>query len=92
MAYKIVLTDSATKELRRLPTNMQDRIFEKIGRLAEEPKPNGHKKLKSFDIPGTDYDQYYRIRVGDYRVIYTIEDEQVTIFILKIAHRKNVYE
>lgn len=71
---------------------MQDRIFAKIDLLAGEPKPNGYKKLKSFDIPGAEYDEYYRIRIGDYRVIYTVEDEQVTIFILKVAHRKNVYE
>lgn len=71
---------------------MQDRLFEKIEELALEPKPHGCKKLKNFDLPGTDANTYYRIRVGDYRVIYTIEDEQITIFILKIAHRKDVYQ
>ncbi len=92
MAYKIVVTESAAKELRRIPAKMQDRIFEKIQDLAEEPKPHGYKKLKNFDIPGSDQDDYYRIRVGDYRVIYTIENEQVTILIMKVAHRKDVYE
>lgn len=92
MAYKIVVTESAAKELRRIPAKMQDRIFGKIEDLAEEPKPHGHKKLKNFDMPGSDQDDYYRIRVGDYRVIYTIENEQITIFIMKIAHRKDVYE
>ncbi len=52
----------------------------------------GIKKLKSFDVPGSDYDDYYRVRIGDYRVVYTIENEQITIFVLKIAHRKDVYE
>ena len=92
MAYKIVVTESAAKELKRIPAKMQDRIFEKIEDLAEEPKPHSHKKLKNFDMPGSDQDDYYRIRVGDYRVIYTIENEQITIFIMKIAHRKDVYE
>lgn len=92
MEYKIVITESAAKELKRIPTKMQDRIFEKIEDLAEEPKPNGHKKLKNFDMPSSDYDDYYRIRVGDYRVIYAIEDAEITIFVMKIAHRKNVYE
>jgi mRNA interferase RelE/StbE len=92
VVYKIIITESATKELKRIPAKMQDRIFDKIDELAEEPKPHGYKKLKSFDVPGSDYDDYYRIRVGDYRVIYTIQNEQVTILILKIAHRKDVYE
>jgi mRNA interferase RelE/StbE len=92
VAYKIVVTESATKELKRIPVKMQDRIFEKIEDLAREPKPYGHKKLKNFDMPGSDQDDYYRIRVGDYRIIYTIENEQITIFIMKIAHRKDIYE
>lgn len=92
MGYKIVITESAAKELKRIPAKMQDRIFEKIEGLVEEPKPNGHKKLKNFDMPGSDYEDYYRIRVGDYRVIYAIEDAEITIFVMKVAHRKNVYE
>lgn len=92
MAYNIVITESATKEIKRIPAKMQDRILEKIDDLAQEPKPNGYKKLKSFDVPGSDYDDYYRVRIGDYRVVYTIENEQITIFVLKIAHRKDVYE
>lgn len=71
---------------------MQDRLFEKIEGLADEPKPHGHKKLKNFAIAGSGQDDYYRIRVGDYRIIYTIEDELVTVFVMKIAHRKDVYE
>lgn len=43
-------------------------------------------------MPGGDYDDYYRIRVGDYRVIYAIEDTEITIFVIKVAHRKNVYQ
>lgn len=92
MAYKIVITEPATKELKRIPNKMQDRIFEKIQGLAEEPKPHGHKKLKNFDMPSSDQNDYYRIRVGDYRVIYTVENERITILVLKIAHRKDVYE
>ena len=92
MAYNLVITEAATKELKRIPAKMQDRLFEKIESLAQEPKPHGYKKLKNFNLPGSDTDDYYRIRVGDYRVIYTIEDEQITIFVLKIAHRKDVYE
>jgi len=92
VAYRVVITESATKELKRIPVKMQDRLFEKIEDLAQQPKPHGHKKLKNFDMPGSDYGDYYRIRVGDYRVIYTIEQEQITIFVMKIAHRKDVYE
>ena len=92
MVYKIVITESATKELKRIPAKMQDRIFEKVEGLVKEPKPKGHKKLKNFDMPGSNHEEYYRIRVGDYRVIYAIEDEEITIFVMKVAHRKNVYE
>lgn len=92
MVYKIVITESAAKELKRIPAKMQDRLFEKIDKLAREPKPHGYKKLKNFDMPGSEADTYFWIRVGDYRVIYSIEDEQIIIFILKIAHRKDVYE
>ena len=70
---------------------MQDQIFEKIEYLAEEPKPPGHKKLKNYNLREIDADDYFRIRVGDYRIIYSIENEQITIFILKIAHRKDAY-
>lgn len=92
MGYNLVITEAATKELKRIPAKMQDRLFEKIESLAQEPKPYGYKKLKNFDMPGSNANDYFRIRVGDYRVIYTIEDEQITIFVLKIAHRKDVYE
>ncbi len=91
MVYKVVITQSAEKELRRLPAKMQDRIFEKIENLAEDPKPPGHKKLKSFNLKEIDAEAYFRIRVGNYRVIYTIENNQITVFILKIAHRKDAY-
>lgn len=92
MAYKIVITETAAKELKRIPAKMQDRLFEKIDMLVQEPKPHGYKKLKSFDMSGNEADAYFRIRVGDCRVIYSIEDEQITICVLKIAHRKDVYE
>ena len=91
MAYKVVITDTAVKELKRLPAKMQDRIFEKIEKLAEDPKPAGHKKLKNFNMRQIEAEDYFRIRVGDHRVIYSIEDEQVKVFILKIAHRKEAY-
>lgn len=91
MAYEVVITDAATKELKRLPAKMQDRIFEKIEKLAEDPKPSGHKKLKNYTMRQIQTDEYFRIRVGNYRVIYTIENEEVKIFILKIAHRKEAY-
>ena len=51
MAYKIVITESAIKELKRIPAKMQDRIFEKIEGLVADPKPHGYKKLKNFGLP-----------------------------------------
>jgi mRNA interferase RelE/StbE len=84
--YRITLTRSACKELHSLPTKAIKRIREKIGLLAETPRPPSSKKLK-----GTSED-LWPIRIVDYRVLYGIHDAIKVIEILKIAHRKDVYE
>jgi mRNA interferase RelE/StbE len=84
--YRITLTRSAFKELHSLPNEVIKRISEKIDSLAETPRPQGSKKLK-----GTS-DDLWRIRIGDYRVIYGIDDAIKVIDIVKIGHRKDVYE
>jgi len=81
--YKIEIKKSATKEINRLPKNDIKRIVEKIQALSSVPRPSGCKKLSG--------DEKYRIRVGTYRILYSIHDNKLVIFIVKVGHRKDVY-
>lgn len=92
MSYKVVINASAEKELKKLPDKVQDKVFEKIDSLAQEPRPHWVRKIKEFDLPNLMFDSYYRIRAGDYRITYSIEDDIITITIVKIGNRKDVYE
>jgi mRNA interferase RelE/StbE len=82
--YKIEIKKSAQKELKNLPDKALKKVIEKIGSLVANPRPAGCKKLSG--------DEKYRIRIGNYRVLYSIEDEILVIFIVKVGHRKDVYE
>jgi mRNA interferase RelE/StbE len=84
-SYEIAFAASAEKELQRLPKNIIARILPKIERLASVPRPSGCKKLKGGD-------KQWRIRIGDYRVVYEIDDGARIIDITRIAHRREVYE
>lgn len=92
MTYKVEIQESAKRELKKLPKSIAGRILEKIIKLGDEPRPNGCKKLKSFDLPNNPYKDLYRIRVGDYRAVYAIEDDILIVIVVKIANRKEVYE
>ncbi len=81
--YSIRLKRSAEKELSFLPDRIHDRIVEVIVRLEQNPRPAGMKKLQGRDE--------YRIRIGDYRILYEINDTTKIIFIGSVAHRKDVY-
>ena len=82
--YKIEIKKSAAKEISKLPKEAVKRIVEKIQTLSDEPRPNGCKKLSG--------DEKYRIRVGVYRILYSITDEKLVIFIVKVGHRKEIYD
>jgi len=84
MSYKLVLKRSAEKELLALPKNQAFKVKEAIEGLADDPRPNGCKKM-------TGRTDDYRIRVGSYRVIYSVSDKEVTVKVIKIGHRKDVY-
>jgi len=81
--YKIELKKSAEKEYLNLEKNIKERVKVAIQNLSKDPKPSGFKKLQNRDG--------YRIRVGDYRIVYTIDESINLIEIFKIAHRKDVY-
>lgn len=84
MSYKIRFSKPASKQFKALPVQTQQRIRDKINALENEPRPNGVVKLESaVDL--------YRIRVGDYRIVYTIDDNILLIVIVKVGHRQNIY-
>ena len=85
MNYRIEFYKDASKQFRKLPLNIQKRIQAKIDELAIEPRPNGVKKLQGDD-------NSYRIRVGDYRIVYEIKDDVLLVIVIKIKHRSEVYK
>jgi len=80
---KILLVKSAEKELLRLNKSLGQRIFQKISLLKNDPYGQNSQKLEG--------GKGYRIRIGDYRVVYTIGKENKTILIIKIGHRREIY-
>jgi mRNA interferase RelE/StbE len=84
MPYAVEFTRSAWREFEALERAMQRRIATRIDELAKHPFPPTSKKLKGEP-------DLYRIRVGDYRIIYRVEGSRVTIVVVKIGHRRDVY-
>ncbi len=84
MKYQIQFRRSARKELERLQSNTAERIIHAILNLADEPRPQGCKKLQTAQ-------DLWRIRIGDYRVVYQIDDQGRIIVVEVIAHRRDVY-
>jgi mRNA interferase RelE/StbE len=82
--YRIEFRPSAAKTLAALPRPIQQRIAARIEGLKTDPRPPGSKKLKG--------SSYYRVRVGDYRVIYEVHDDLLLVIIVRIGHRKDVYD
>lgn len=86
MKYTIRFKKSAVKELEQLPIQAVARVVKVIDGLSENPRPNGSKKLEG------QKESLWRVRTGDYRIIYFIEDVIHIVEIRRIGHRKNVYE
>lgn len=84
-SYRVAIASSAEKELNALPKKVIARIVTRLERLASVPRPPGCKKLKGGD-------KEWRIRVGDYRAVYVIDDFAGIVDVTRIAHRRNVYE
>lgn len=81
--YSLRIKRSAEKELRRIPKADLRRIVQKIDSLATDPRPTGCEKLFGENV--------YRIRQGDYRILYTVEDDERVVEIIKVGHRREVY-
>lgn len=82
--YRIEIKKSAAKELGKIKGKNQKRIIERIRSLAQDPRPLGSKKLSG--------EEKYRIRQGDYRILYQIFDDTVLVVVVKIGHRRDVYK
>jgi mRNA interferase RelE/StbE len=83
MSYEIVFTDTSQKQFNKLEKDVQERIIKALERIRIRPE-SYVKKLVG--------DLGYRLRVGDYRVILDIENSELIILVIKIGHRKNIYE
>ncbi len=82
--YKVSIKRSAVKEIEAIPQKKErQRIIRRIGQLAEDPRPRDSKKLSGHDK--------YRIRQGSFRIVYGIEDNELTVIVVKVGHRKDVY-
>ena len=82
--YEIEVSATAKRQLRRLNLVDQIKILKRVRGLAEDPRPPGSRKLRG-------YTDVYRIRVGQYRVLYSVEDHKLVIILLKVGHRRDVY-
>ena len=82
-SYKIVVKKSVSKDLKSIPKKDIQRILTAIQNLADNPRPPQSKKLSG--------QERYRLRQGSYRILYTIEDEQLVICVVKVGSRRDVY-
>jgi mRNA interferase RelE/StbE len=82
-SYKVLIRKSATGELEKIPKKDLRRLVERIRGLEAEPRPQGCEKLSARER--------YRIRQGDYRIVYSINDEARTVEVVKVGHRSEIY-
>jgi len=83
-AYKVEFAPAADRQLRAFDKSIQRQLIRRIEKLAHDPRPHGVEKL-------TGEEDLYRVRSGDYRVLYTIQDKELIVLVVKIADRKEVY-
>lgn len=84
MEYRVEIADTALKALRKLPVRDAARIDGAILALAKTPRPRGVKRLQG-------QPDLYRVRVGDYRILYAIRDNRLLVLVVRIAHRRDAY-
>ena len=84
MKYTVQISAPARKQIKRMPKLEKKKILDKIDSLSDDPRPFGYKKL-------TYYNEYFRVRVGNYRIIYTIHDKQLLVVIVEVPDRRDAY-
>jgi mRNA interferase RelE/StbE len=83
--YRLLLKDSAAKEIDALPTKQdRRRVVARIQLLANDPRPHGSEKLAGGS-------EHYRVRQGRYRIVYQIRDRELVVAVVRVAHRKDAY-
>ena len=82
-AYKLFFKKSVQKDLSAIPKKDLKRILRRIKALAEDPRPAGCEKLTGHER--------YRLRQGRYRIVYSIQDDELTVWVIQIGHRKDIY-
>lgn len=82
--YNVEIAPAAQRQIKKLIKRVQDRIIARIHQLSDEPRPPGMEKLKGVE-------NLYRIRDGDYRIIYKIQDQALIITVVKVSNRREVY-
>lgn len=82
-AYKIFFKKSVQKDFNAIPKSDLERILDRIEALAKDPRPPGCEKLTG--------QQRYRLRQGRYRILYSIQDDELTVWVIKVGHRKDIY-
>ena len=84
MAYRIEVKQSAAKEIRAIARQQdRQRVIDRIAGLAQDPRPAGSVKLAGQEA--------YRVRQGDYRIVYTVADRALVVEVVKVGHRRDVY-
>jgi mRNA interferase RelE/StbE len=81
--YSVVFRKSVEKELKQIPAKDQIRILKRIASLASDPRPQGSKKLSG--------QERYRLRQGNYRILYEIQDTKLIVTVVKVGNRRDVY-
>ncbi len=84
MRYTIEFRPAAARDFRKLSADVRPRLAKKIDALATTPRPNGAKKLAGET-------ELYRVRVGDYRIIYQVEDARLVVLVVRVGHRRDAY-
>ena len=81
--YKVLIKPSAVQEVEAIPAKDRERVVRRIRSLSEDPRPRGSEKLSG--------DDKYRVRQGRYRVVYSVSDDDRTVLVVKVGHRREVY-
>ena len=82
--YKIFFKKSVEKDLRKIPRKYLLKILEKVANLKKTPHPEGSEKLAGQEL--------YRVRQGTYRIVYSMQNKELTIWVVKVSHRKEIYK
>lgn len=81
--HTVIISKAVEKQILRLPSPVIDRVRDRLAELEENPRPPGVQKLHGRDA--------WRVRVGDYRIVYEIQDERLVVIVIRVAHRREVY-